>query len=43
MVENVIKCKWSLTVFSLVRDGTNRGGVLDAVAALQNDLPPPKV
>ena len=28
MVENVIKCKWSLTVFRLVREGTNRPGAM---------------
>ena len=29
MVENVIKCKWSLTVFRLVREGTNRPGAME--------------
>ncbi|GAB5559914.1 MAG: helix-turn-helix domain-containing protein [Synoicihabitans sp.] len=29
MVENVIKCKWSLTVFRLVREGINRPGAME--------------
>ncbi|MDB4385123.1 winged helix-turn-helix transcriptional regulator [Opitutaceae bacterium] len=29
MVENVIKCKWSLTVFRLVREGVNRPGAME--------------
>lgn len=29
MVENVIKCKWSLTVFRMVREGTNRPGAME--------------
>tara|TARA_B110000483_G_scaffold183625_1_gene217213 strand:+ start:390 stop:572 length:183 start_codon:yes stop_codon:yes gene_type:complete len=29
MVENVIKCKWSLTVFRLVREGINRPGAIE--------------
>ena len=29
IVENVIKCKWSLTVFRLVREGVNRPGAME--------------
>jgi DNA-binding HxlR family transcriptional regulator len=29
MVENVIKCKWSLTVIRLVREGTCRPGAME--------------
>jgi DNA-binding HxlR family transcriptional regulator len=29
MVENVLKCKWSLTVIQLVRSGTRRPGAME--------------
>lgn len=29
MVENVLKCKWSLTVLRLVREGVNRPGAME--------------
>lgn len=29
MVENVIKCKWSLSVLRLVREGINRPGAME--------------
>ena len=32
MVENVLKCKWSLTVLQLVRRGTRRPGAMEHAA-----------
>lgn len=29
MVENIIRCKWSLTVLELVRQGVNRPGAME--------------
>ena len=29
MVENIIRCKWSLTVLDLVRNGTTRPGAME--------------
>ena len=29
MVENIVRCKWSLTVLALVRDGINRPGAME--------------
>lgn len=29
MVENVIRCKWSLTVLDLIGNGTNRPGAME--------------
>jgi DNA-binding HxlR family transcriptional regulator len=35
MVENIVRCKWSLTVIDLVKHGTNRPGAMErAVAGL---------
>ena len=28
MVENIIGCKWSLTVIDLIKNGTNRPGAM---------------
>ena len=28
MVENIVGCKWSLTVIDLIKDGTNRPGAM---------------
>lgn len=29
MVENIIRCKWSLSVLSLIRQGVNRPGAME--------------
>lgn len=35
MVENIVGCKWSLTVIGLVRNGVNRPGAMEhAIAGL---------